>query len=94
MLSILPICNRYEKYGRGYCYLAFLRKNLFRFLKIPPGFPGNHLGKRLVEMGKKRFLNWGKWFSEGGKWISGGGRVVSGIRGGGSEMLGNDKWQW
>jgi hypothetical protein len=22
MLLILPICNNYEKYGRGYCYLA------------------------------------------------------------------------
>jgi hypothetical protein len=50
-----------------------LRKNLFRFLKIPPGFPGNHLGKRLVEMGKKRFLNLGKVVFGGGKWYFGGG---------------------
>jgi hypothetical protein len=76
MLSILPICNIYEKYGRGYCYLAhFEKKPLSWFLKIPPGFPGNRLGKRLVEMGKKQFLNWGKWFSEGGKWIFGGGGI-------------------
>jgi hypothetical protein len=26
MLSIIPICNRYDKYGRGYCKLAHAEK--------------------------------------------------------------------